>query len=81
MPAPVAAPAAAAAQQLKQTVAPTPAQNEDVIVPIEQLCYSGEPALRRALELREQLEKLAGDDSDAHAAVEEVFDLIRLGIG
>ena len=83
VPPPAAASAAPAAPEPKPTVAPTPTpeQNEDVIVPIERLCYSGEPALRRALELREQLEKLAGDDSDAHAAVEEVFDLIRLGIG
>jgi chemotaxis protein histidine kinase CheA len=72
--------------------APSPASQEagaataavaadDTIVAIEQLCYSGEPALRRALELRQQLETLAGEDSDARAAVEEVFDLIRLGIG
>ena len=54
---------------------------DEEIIGIEQLCYSGEPALRRALELRAQLETLAGEDSDARAAVEEVFDLIRLGIG
>jgi chemotaxis protein histidine kinase CheA len=51
------------------------------VVPIEELCYSGEPALRRALELRPDFENRAGEDSDAREAVDELFDLIRLGIG
>ena len=70
------APSVPAVAAVVATAAP-----EEEIVGIEQLCYSGEPALRRALELRGQLETLAGEDSDARAAVEEVFDLIRLGIG
>ena len=53
----------------------------DGIVPIEDLCYSGERALRRALELAPQMENLAGDNSEARDHVEELFDLIRLGIG
>jgi len=66
--------------------APAPAAaarpaDPDAVVPIEQLCYDGERALRRALELRAVLEQLAGDDTDAREAVDEVFDLIRLGIG
>lgn len=61
---------------------PTPAAVDgDMVIPIEQLSYDGERALRRALELRTRLEQLAGDDSDAREAVDEVFDLIRLGIG
>lgn len=71
-----------------QPIAAAPAQPEvaqtaspDAVVPIEQLCYSGERALRRALELRARVEQLAGDDPDAREAVDEVFDLIRLGIG
>jgi hypothetical protein len=64
------------------TASAAPSEPEELpLVPIEQLCYSGERALRRALELRAQLENLAGDDSDARAGVEELFDLIGLGIG
>lgn len=67
------------------TRAPTPAPAQIVadaegVVPIEQLQYSGERALRRALELRPQIEELAGTNSGARESVEEVFDLIRLGI-
>lgn len=53
----------------------------DAVVPIEQLCYEGERALRRALELRAALEQLAEHDTSARETVDEVFDLIRLGIG
>jgi chemotaxis protein histidine kinase CheA len=56
-----------------------PADGE--VVPIEELCYRGERALRRALELRSHLETLAGSDANARENVEELFDLIRLGIG
>jgi len=51
------------------------------VVPIESLCYDGERALRRALELRSRIEALAANDPDARDNVEELFDLIRLGIG
>ena len=97
IPVPVGAPPApvptrAAAEPAAPVAEPTPVVSDNTasaasdgdelpVVPIEQLCYSGEPALRRALELRAQMENLAGDDSDARAAVEELFDLIRLGIG
>jgi hypothetical protein len=50
-------------------------------VAITELCYQGERALRRALELRPQIEALAGSDATARENVEELFDLIRLGIG
>jgi hypothetical protein len=61
--------------------APAQATVEDAgIVPIEQLQYSGEKALRRALELQAKLEEIAGSDSTARESVDEVFDLIRLGI-
>lgn len=56
------------------------AADAEGVVPIEQLQYSGERALRRALELRPQIEELAGANSGARESVEEVFDLIRLGI-
>ncbi|MEX2609860.1 MAG: hypothetical protein WEA24_07950 [Gemmatimonadota bacterium] len=52
----------------------------DEVVDITELCYSGQAALRAALELRADLEETAGDDLDAREKVEEVFDLIRLGL-
>jgi len=64
-------------------VAPVPAASApdaEGVVPIEQLQYAGEKALRRALELRTELERLAGNDAVGRESVEEVFDLIRLGI-
>jgi chemotaxis protein histidine kinase CheA len=63
-----------------QTPAPAPATQAEGVVPIEQLQYSGEKALRRALELQSKLEEIAGSDSRARESVDEVFDLIRLGI-
>lgn len=52
----------------------------DEVVPIEQLVYTGERALQRALELQPELERIAGENAQAREAVSEVFDLIRLGI-
>ncbi len=72
--------AAAAASRPAPMAATASAGAEDV-VPIEDLCFRGEPALRRALELRPQFESLAGDNSNARESVDELFDLIRLGIG
>lgn len=88
-PPPVSAPAAGAVAAMPQAVAtpekpavePAAPAAEDRVVPIEELCYSGERALRRALDLRPRLESIAGDDSDARESVEELFDLIRLSIG
>jgi hypothetical protein len=51
------------------------------VVPIELLCFSGERALRRALELRSQIDRLAGQNAAARESLDELFDLIRLGIG
>jgi chemotaxis protein histidine kinase CheA len=75
----VAQPSSPAPAPPPMSAPPTP--SNDGIVPIEQLCYSGESALRRALELAPQFEELAGDNSTARENVEELFDLIRLGIG
>jgi chemotaxis protein histidine kinase CheA len=47
---------------------------------IQDLIYTGEAALRRALELRARLERAVEDDPDALALVDEVFDLIRLAL-
>ena len=70
------APRAAAAAP-SRTPDPAPAAD---IVPIEDLLYRGEAALRRALELRPAIERAVGADPAAREAVEELFDLIRLGL-
>lgn len=48
-------------------------------VPIEELCYRGDGALRRALELRRPLEEALAAGREAGGLVQEIFDLIRLG--
>ncbi|MFW6079271.1 MAG: hypothetical protein ACODAE_06605, partial [Gemmatimonadota bacterium] len=50
-------------------------------VPIEDLVYRGEAALRRALELRPALEAAVEGDPDARERLDELFDLIRLALG
>lgn len=50
------------------------------VVDIETLCYRGEAALRRALELRPAIERAVRGDPTATAVVDELFDLIRLGL-
>jgi chemotaxis protein histidine kinase CheA len=49
-------------------------------VAIHALLYDGEAALRRALELRSRVERAVEHDPDALAAIDEVFDLIRLAL-
>ncbi|HEX7089229.1 MAG TPA: Hpt domain-containing protein [Longimicrobiales bacterium] len=71
------APRANAAAAPGRTPEPRPAAD---IVPIEDLLYRGEAALRRALELRPAIERAVGADPAAREAVEELFDLIRLGL-
>jgi hypothetical protein len=55
-------------------------RREDRPVDIQNLVYTGDAALRRALELRARLERAVEHDPDALALVDEVFDLIRLGL-
>jgi hypothetical protein len=50
------------------------------VVDVRDLCFSGERALRAALELRAVLELAVEHQPDARDAVDEVFDLIRLGL-
>lgn len=52
----------------------------DDVVSIENLCYRGEAALRRALELQPLVEQAVPGDAAAREAVDELFDLIRLGL-
>ncbi|MGQ0814242.1 MAG: hypothetical protein ACT4O1_07220 [Gemmatimonadota bacterium] len=70
----------AAAQSPATATAPAAVPDAEGVIPIEQLQYSGANALRRALELRPQIEQLAGSNAEARESIEEVFDLIRLGI-
>lgn len=77
--APRAASAAATAAAAAPGRSPQPRPAAD-IVPIEDLLYRGEAALRRALELRPAIERAVGADPAAREAVEELFDLIRLGL-
>jgi chemotaxis protein histidine kinase CheA len=49
-------------------------------IDIQALQYNGEAALRRALELRSRVERAVEHDPDALAAIDEVFDLIRLAL-
>lgn len=66
-------------QTLATASAPAPATESD-IMPVEQFFYRGEKALQRALELQQQIALLAESNPQARESVEELFDLIRLGI-
>ena len=76
-----AAPTPAAPTPAVATAPATPPATApaDGIVPIEQLLYSGPRALQRALELQGELERMVEGNAQAREAVDEVFDLIRLG--
>lgn len=58
----------------------TPREHPREAIEIGSLIYDGEAALRRALELRSRVERAVEHDPDALAAVDEVFDLIRLAL-
>ena len=51
---------------------------EETLAPISQYCYSGEAALRRVLQLKEQIRGTA--NSNAGELLEEIFDLVELGL-
>jgi chemotaxis protein histidine kinase CheA len=70
--------ATATATPAKAMTNQTPAANDTNVVPIESLLYSGPAALRRALELRVEVEKAAG--ANARELVAELFDLIGLAL-
>lgn len=50
------------------------------VVPVEAIEYRGEAALDRALELRAPLERAIVSDEPAGPILEELFDLIHLGL-
>lgn len=51
------------------------------VVPVEALCYTPQDALRQALALHDVIMRATADDPEAHAAAEELFDLIRYAVG
>jgi len=79
-----AMPAVAAAPPHPEAVVPIAslAPAEGGVVPVEELLYRGERALRRALELKpDLLAALRAGDPRLHALVSEVTDLLELGVG
>jgi chemotaxis protein histidine kinase CheA len=79
---PAAAPALAEAPIVPiEALAPT--ETEPEVVPIEALLYGGERALRRILDLKPELIAAAdaGGDEHLHALLDEVLDLVELGLG
>jgi chemotaxis protein histidine kinase CheA len=73
------APAAQAASAAPGPAA-TAAAGADA-VSVDQLLYDREGALRRAIELHAAIAAAAGNDPDARAAVDELFDLLRIAAG
>lgn len=55
-------------------------RGQDAEPTIDQLCYEGPAALRRALELRPRVEAALRDEPGANEVIDELFDLIRLGL-
>ncbi len=56
---------------------------EQEVVPIATLCYSGEAALKRALSLRQEIQAAlqTGAGAGVRELIQEVFDLLELGLG
>ncbi|MET0398251.1 MAG: hypothetical protein ABW277_15730, partial [Longimicrobiaceae bacterium] len=53
---------------------------EDGVVPVESLLFRGGAALREALALRPELEGLAAGSPELRGRLEELFDLVSLGM-
>jgi chemotaxis protein histidine kinase CheA len=84
---PARAPAAPAFEVPEPAIEPAPATAATAAapepVPITSLCYSGPDALRRALGLRAELSELVMHGAPAATItelVEEIFDLVQLGL-
>jgi len=78
-----AAAPAAAASELPVVPVESLAPVEEAIVPIEDLLYRGDAALRRILELKRELLDAAvagAGEQRLHALLHEVFDLVELGL-
>jgi chemotaxis protein histidine kinase CheA len=76
------APAEASPAPAVEPAAPTAAEAAAAVKPVDihALLYDGDAALRRALELRSRVERAVEHDPDALAAIDEVYDLIRLAL-
>lgn len=59
---------------------PPPAEGEGGVVPVSRLEYAGRAALERALSLRPSLEEGLASEGGVGAILDELFDLIRLGL-
>ena len=58
--------------------APVAMAEQPPVVPIETLLYRGRSAVRRAIELREEMRR--GGGSPTREVVEELFDLMELAL-
>lgn len=56
------------------------AEAEDGVVPVESLLFRGGAALREALSLRAEIERLAAASPELRGRLEELFDLVSLGM-
>ncbi len=74
----------AAGEQPEAEDSPLQGDRDDHVLPIADLCYRGQDAVDRAMNLREEimssLADPAGDRSRLAELVEEVFDLVQLGL-
>jgi chemotaxis protein histidine kinase CheA len=62
---------------------PASAAPAEVLVSIADLCYSGQPAVDRALEIRAEIRAALGHgagEADIRDLIEEAFDLFELGV-
>ena len=76
-------PAAAAVSELPVVPVESLAPAEEAIVPIEDLLYRGDAALRRIVELKRELLDAAlsgAGEQRLHTLLHEVFDLVELGL-
>ncbi|MEX0907095.1 MAG: hypothetical protein WD054_02100 [Gemmatimonadota bacterium] len=72
---------AAAGAEAEPEIRPESGTEPLDVVPVEDLCYHGDAALARALELQDRVTRVAAHDPEAREAVDELFDLIRIARG
>ncbi len=75
-----AAPRPAGAAAATEATAGSAAEAEDGVVPVESLLFRGGAALREALSLRPEIERLAAASPELRGRLEELFDLVSLGM-
>ena len=75
-----AAPLPAGAGPAAVAPAESAAEAEDGVVPVESLLFRGGAALREALSLRPEIERLAAASPELRGRLEELFDLVSLGM-